>query len=154
MRDKRFYLGRTTLATLSEFRRTYAAAYASAGDAKENPGLLANALYGFTPTTRPVFWRLLDVWHRLYSAYASVMRSDVADLTSVARRLAAPSSGDDAWATSMTNDLFEPISATSASVSQFLERFMLPQLEAVLAAPEDPPSRLRANTACSRRRPV
>jgi hypothetical protein len=137
-----FVPGTTTawseLPPLAQFRSTYAAAYVSAWGGQEDLGLLANALYGFTPLTRPIFWRLLVVWRRLYSTYASVMRSEVTDLNSLARRLLSPEPGYEPAATPPSDSLYEPFPATSNAVSQFLERFVLPRIEALLAAPEPP----------------
>jgi hypothetical protein len=46
----------------SAFSDAYRAAYESTGEGQQTIGLLANALYGFTPGTRPIYWRLLLLW--------------------------------------------------------------------------------------------
>jgi hypothetical protein len=53
--------------SVSAFTKAYGVAYNAVGGAQQTLGLLANPLYGFTPSTRPVYWRLVLLWKSLYS---------------------------------------------------------------------------------------
>ncbi|HEX4953149.1 MAG TPA: toll/interleukin-1 receptor domain-containing protein [Thermoanaerobaculia bacterium] len=53
--------------SLGAFREAYAVGYRAFGGGQQTLGLLANPLYGFTAASRPVYWRLLALWHTLYT---------------------------------------------------------------------------------------
>ena len=52
--------------SLASFRQAYAVGYRAFGGGQQTLGLLANPLYGFEPRTRPVYWRMISIWHCLY----------------------------------------------------------------------------------------
>jgi len=128
------------LVPLSEFRDTYAAAYAAHGTSEQNLGLLANALNGFTPFTRPVFCRLLETWTRLYTAYDNVSKREVSDLIGLTETLCAGVIGEEV-PSPPNGSLFESPLATSQAVSVFIRCFIIPRIEALLAIPEEDTTR-------------
>ena len=61
-----------TMFSFQNFRSTYYVAFAGDAAAQKPLGLLANPLYGFTPTTRPVFFRVLLFWHVCFAEFLAV----------------------------------------------------------------------------------
>lgn len=56
------------LLTLEEFREHYHRRFNGGPQLQQALGLAANALYGFSPERRPVYWRMLIIQARLYGA--------------------------------------------------------------------------------------
>src|ERR1041385_6241844 len=52
----------------SSFRQAYSVGYRAFGGGQQTLGLLANPLYEFAPRTRPVYWRMISIWHCLYTS--------------------------------------------------------------------------------------
>jgi hypothetical protein len=50
------------------FQQAYSVGYRAFGGGQQTLGLLANPLYEFTPSTRPVYWRMISIWHCLYTS--------------------------------------------------------------------------------------
>lgn len=57
----------TALPSPGSFRRAYEVGFRAFCGGQQTLGLLANPLYGFHPRDRPVYWRILMLWHSLYS---------------------------------------------------------------------------------------
>lgn len=55
------------LPSFGTFRRAHDVGYRAFCGGQQTLGLLANPLYGFTPATRPVYWRVLALWHCFYT---------------------------------------------------------------------------------------
>jgi hypothetical protein len=56
----------TKLVPFTSFRNTYLNAYSGSASRQKTLGLLANPLYGFTPSERPVYCRILLYWRLCY----------------------------------------------------------------------------------------
>ena len=56
----------------TSFRQAYSVGYRAFCGGQQTLGLLANPLYGFTPRTRPVYWRMISVWHCLYRSMSQL----------------------------------------------------------------------------------
>lgn len=64
--------------SLEAFRQYYKKLYRNGSDAdQQRLGLASNALYGFTPFTRPVYWRLLVIQSLLYQNILNTRSEDV-----------------------------------------------------------------------------
>ena len=61
------------------FREQFRAAKKLGGKAAQTLGILANPLFGFTPTKRPVYFRVLWIWIACYKMYQDLSESDDAD---------------------------------------------------------------------------
>ncbi|HEY8610754.1 MAG TPA: hypothetical protein VIL69_05610 [Roseomonas sp.] len=73
--------GTSRLLTFGEFEDVYTAAYAGGKiEHQKILGLAANALYGFTPFKRPVFWRLIMVQVHLHHAIRRPAPHNVGEL--------------------------------------------------------------------------
>ena len=60
--------GYVSIISRIDFRSKYRRIYKGQGQSQQNIGLAANALYGFCPKDRPVYWRLLIIHAILYKA--------------------------------------------------------------------------------------
>ena len=58
--------------SFNEFKATYESAYQGDASAQKPLGLLANALYGFDPESRPVYFRLVTFWFACYSTFLKI----------------------------------------------------------------------------------
>lgn len=58
--------------TFGDFERRFKAAASEGGEAEKTLGVLANALFDFTPATRPVYWRLLAIQATLYDGMSEI----------------------------------------------------------------------------------
>ena len=141
-----------TLVDLKEFERRYLSV-ARGGDKRGQMslGLLANPLYGFTPSCRPVYWRVLVTMARIYQAALGNMKCS----------LATPVRGDEgnlvcseSTAKFDTSNIFVPDNGdvfpyklldgsptfyenlrTTVQISEiYLNRIVLPRIELRLAA--------------------
>lgn len=124
------------LCTIQEFRSTYHRLYDS-GDSKgqQDLGLLANALYGFSPRSRPVCWRLLVCWARVYQAALAKVEIELHDVdVKSVDQLFPPTL---AVMQNRINDseLFEPFEVTIGATTRYLDTFVIPRLRSYLAAP-------------------
>ena len=76
----RTHAGSLRLATRSEFLAEYDRVAASGDEAaKRALGVLINPLFGFTPSVRPVYWRVLAAQSALYARLLTVAPPDVFD---------------------------------------------------------------------------
>jgi hypothetical protein len=129
------------LVTIQEFRGTYHRLYNST-DARgqQDLGLLANALYGFTPESRPVYWRLLIYWLRLYHAALcnGQLEPDEPDLDLIERLLSPSESCNILHGFPMEDlQLFEPLDVSIQATSEHLVTFAIPRLRSYLEAPRE-----------------
>ena len=129
--------GSQALRKIDDFRDLYRRLYSS-GVRKDQEalGLLANALYGFTPRTRPVFWRLLVCWARIYQALLGNSCFDPATMGAAqADHIFAPVEPDRFPYTvpPAHPGLYEPYETTLAATSGFLNMFVLPKLRQYLS---------------------
>jgi len=124
------------LRSVQEFRSVYRNVHRS-GDRKNQQtlGLLANALYGFTPKTRPVFWRLLICWARIYQA---VLGNTSFDPESMRPEDAINVLTPHDWSrfpysfNQHQTNFFEPHQVTLEATAHYVERFVAPRLEQYL----------------------
>jgi hypothetical protein len=54
--------------SLTTFQQAYSVGYRAFCGGQQTLGLLANPLYGFAPRTRPIYWRIISLWHCLYTS--------------------------------------------------------------------------------------
>jgi TIR domain len=107
---------------LPEFSSSYARAYASSGRVQQPLGLLANALYGFRPLTRPVYWRLLRIWEICYKELLAANENTALDSgESLVTRNCLISDIDEV-------DLFESTAVTNQAAAEFIDLFVLARL--------------------------
>jgi hypothetical protein len=135
---KAFFIDQATqgfpqIVDFQTFRQSYLAAYNSSGRNQQNLGLLANALYGFTPQTRPVYWRLLVYWDRAYSVYAGIQKDiSVADVVSTFN---SQSVSDFALSRVNSAIVYEPVAQTWEAATNFFNRFVVPRIESYVSLP-------------------
>jgi hypothetical protein len=82
--------GRPRLATREEFKAVFDRVLRDGTEAEQRGlGVLVNPLFGFTPTERPVYWRVLALQHEIYTTILDGSPFDAAT-TTVAKRFARP----------------------------------------------------------------
>jgi hypothetical protein len=113
---------------LRHFKRIYHVAYEASGPAQQTVGLLANALYGFTPKTRPVYWRLLMLWRCLYSFLDSVSADQPRDALMDGIMSARPILQSDQLTSVQSSELPESKVSTNAALLQYYGEFIRPRL--------------------------
>jgi TIR domain len=123
---------RSELPSYASFRRAYGVGYRAFGGGQQTLGLLANPLYGFEPRTRPVYWRMLSIWHCLY---ASVQALPGEATSTQLRRMFV----DTPWtqATLPSHDLGEDLlpespEQTREAVTNYCRTYIEPMLRDVL----------------------
>lgn len=121
---------------LRHFKRGYRAAYDASGRAQQTIGLLANALYGFTPKARPVYWRLLLLWRCLYSFLDAVGTDQSTDLLVDGIVSARPILQSEKLTSLQSSELPESPAATGEALLQYYGEFIRPRLRMyIVSAP-------------------
>jgi hypothetical protein len=113
---------------LGSFQQSYVYAYNSCGRNQQALGLLGNALYGFTPRDRPVYWRLLTFWWRIYTLYEETVKTSNGDIARADECFSSQSLSGSEISTVSQEDLFEPMETTWLAAGQFWNTFVLPRL--------------------------
>lgn len=121
--------------TRTEFHERYKNLFRRASRSEQQAlGLAANALYGFTPKSRPIYWRLLIIQARLYHALLKTGMDNLRrpSSTNEAFQLFSPSNPN---ATEFPYsgvhdqfDGFEPLQTTVETSSQYLNMLVVPKL--------------------------
>lgn len=108
--------------SLTEFKKTYDILYNGRSKDKQPLGLLANALYGFVPKDRPVYFRVLIGWQYLYQLYIALTKDDISitnndELTSMlnSTHINIEENIDEKY-------LFEPMSNTIDTILSYLKK--------------------------------
>jgi hypothetical protein len=120
------------LPSLSSFRQAYSVGYRAFFGGQQTLRLLANALYDFTPMTRPVYWRLVTIWHCLYTSILALPAAGTSDQLT---KLFVESPWIDAGFPnhSLSPDLLpEPLSSTRSAVHAYHTSYIQPRLMEVL----------------------
>jgi hypothetical protein len=133
--------GRLRLLSLEEFRQYYHSVFGSRNEKEQQAiGLAANALYGFTPRARPVYWRLLVLQSRLYRGSLNCRSHSFRRPTSPEEVLAAlGSNGAAAFPSGAVPgdvEAFEPFATTVQATTDFLSTIVVPQVLLKLNATE------------------
>lgn len=125
--------------TRDEFSERYKSLYRSGTKSKQQAlGLAANSLYGFTPATRPVYWRLLIIQSRLYHAFMKISLDDM-DKPVTSQNIASlfalsPEDEFPFGKVSLECERFEPFSATLKASTEYINYLVIPKLELSLRA--------------------
>jgi len=95
-------------------------------------GLSANALYGFTPKTRPVFWRILVIQARLYNVILHTTQRSLERPSSVAALqllLTENKNNEFPYVWEYEESLtFEPFSQTSSASVEYINLLVVPKV--------------------------
>ncbi|HKP05591.1 MAG TPA: toll/interleukin-1 receptor domain-containing protein [Chthoniobacterales bacterium] len=119
---------------LHHFRSAYAAGYGSCGQAQQTLGLLANPLYGFTPKSRPVYWRLLMLWKCLY-VFLNGFRTSQAENTTTEEVLSGSFiSSPEQLAVTPDSALPESPDSTVSALFQYYNEFIRPRMRTYLVS--------------------
>lgn len=121
--------------TRNEFREHYKKLFEYASRPEQQAlGLASNALYGFTPKTRPIYWRLLIIQARLYHA---LLKTGDENFTRPATTNEAfqlfsaigPNTTEFPYSgTPEQFEGFEPFETTMMASSQYLHMLVVPKL--------------------------
>lgn len=125
-----------SLPDVLSFRGAYAAAYRSQGCGQRTLGVLANALYGFIPKTRPVYWRLLKLWQAIYARVLSLPSESTEEAWSASAILQWSPDRESLFSEVSEDDLPESAEDTIAALCNYFQDFMRPRFKAILAAAE------------------
>lgn len=117
------------------FRQSYKAGYNSGGRNQQDLGLLANALYGFTPPTRPVYWRLLTYWDRAYALYTEIHEGTSATVSDIDAAFHGQSVFDFCVSRVELDKVFESANQTWEATAVFFNRFVVPRIESYTSTP-------------------
>jgi hypothetical protein len=120
--------GQPVVADFESFRQSYVSAYRSCGENQQVLGVLANPLYGFNPKDRPVYWRLLVFWWRVYSLYERVVEDAVENIDDLKKHFNSQRPSEPGIANVSREDLFESAEITWLATSEFWDTFVLPRL--------------------------
>ncbi len=131
--------GRSIVISAMEFKATYRALYASScPDASQQQllGLLCNGFYGFTPSLRPVLWRVIVCHCLLYQAAIAVslepaVPGDVNSLFAAHAIERISLIGRDI----PRDHLFEDFQITLEACTRYLDTFVLPRAQIAAAVP-------------------
>lgn len=122
---------------IETFSQAYLAAYNSGGRNQQDLGLLANALYGFTPRTRPVYWRLLTFWDRIYKLYIRIHENTDVVVSDIFEIFQEQSVVDFCASRIESDKTFESASETWDATTIFFKRFIMPRIESYTSTPMD-----------------
>lgn len=123
------------LVDLETFRQSYMAAYNSNGQNQQDLGLLANALFGFTPKTRPVYWRLLTFWDRVYALYLEMDEGISVSVSDIDAAFNGQSAFDFSVSKVESDNAFESTNQTWDATTVFFNRFIVPRIESYTSTP-------------------
>ncbi len=112
----------------STFAATYHEAYNSCGRPQQTIGLLANHLFGFSPKTRPVYWRLLLFWSRIYNLYQKAVSEPFQKIEEVNEEFRLQQPLKFSASEVKTKYLPEPLQDTIRATTNFWESFIYPTL--------------------------
>ncbi len=107
------------------FREQFRAAKKLGGKAAQALGILANPLFGFTPTSRPVYFRVLWVWIACYKMYQDLSESEDADSDMPLSERYVKSLFPDTSATDNSDELIE-------SLDSYWSDYVKPRLTRVI----------------------
>ena len=133
-------IGSFSIQSSQQFRDTYRRLYhPNDHRGQYSLGVLGNALYGFTPEARPVFYRLLMTWAILYATLLgdSDTRSEDYDLMNLERLFPPTGASRFPFRLNQEEGLFEPFEKTVAASCAYLNRFVVPKLRSYLALPSE-----------------
>lgn len=142
--SERFFIATSTkelempiLKTFSEFKKSYNILYRGIPKDKQALGLLANAIYGFKPKERPVYFRLLTSWMILYQLYKRIdsenfSKLDFEQINSIINDFEFPSeiNLDESL-------LYEPIEVTLKSMKSHIQSKLKTEIELYLKIPKE-----------------
>lgn len=100
------------LVGFQDFKDRYLIDFCRPGDHQMTIGLLGNAIFGFSPKNRPVFWRMLHFWNVCYETIKGTDEKD-----SVDERV--PSWTSRFELTFPEDDLYEPLDDTFEALSEY-----------------------------------
>ena len=137
-----FFIRRPTngfpdMVNLDEFLASYLAAYSSSGRNQQDLGLLANALYGFSLKGRPIYWRLLTFWDRLYALYGEIEAGSGVSPLDAIKLFQDQEAADFCVSLVPAREAFESPDQTWLATSIFFDRFILPRLESYVSTPTE-----------------
>jgi len=128
----------SSLKDIQDFRQTYRSVYRSSDRRNQQAiGLLANALYGFCPQDRPVYWRLWICIARLYQAVLGNTQFDPGQRQSEIGKVFEPVDRQvfPYGFQSTAAGFYETSEVTLRATDQYLRTFALPKLRLYLESP-------------------
>lgn len=105
---------------LDAFISAYRTAFRGSSEIQRPLGLLANPLFGFTPATRPVYWRVLHIWLVCYTLIAQGPLERKLEATEISQIVDTLQSD--------TQEADESRAATMSSVKAFLDMTLIPRI--------------------------
>ncbi len=128
-------VGFPDLITFDDFYSSYLGAYASCGRTQMDLGLLFNPIYGFHPKARPVYWRLLTFWDRIYALYQALCDESFGTCSELITSFLDQSSDSFSISSPRSEELFESKEDTWSAVNEYFNRFVVPNIDSCASMP-------------------
>lgn len=125
--------GSCEVRSLEAFIDSYLSAFRSERRTQRPLGLLANALYNFQPKARPVYYRLLTFWDRVFLLYNEVTDHNIRSIDLVEEAFGSQAMDECPLSRVSGDDLFEPFDESWRATDNFWEVFVGPKLRATVA---------------------